>query len=123
VPALDIADDTFVARPPEVVATAVGDPRAWPRWWPDLQLTVTRDRGVKGVQWAVGGALTGSMEVWLEPVPGGTVVHWYLRADAPAGQRRLTDRRLRRSREARVLAWKVTAFTLKDGLEGADWVT
>jgi hypothetical protein len=120
VPVLDIADDTFVARPPEAVAAAVADPRAWARWWPDLQLAVTRDRGVKGVQWAVGGALTGSMELWLEPVRGGTVVHWYLRADPPAP---LTARRLQRVRDSRVRAWKVTAFTLKDGLEGADWVT
>ena len=116
---LDIADDTFVARPPEAVAAAVADRQAWARWWPDLELAVTRDRGVKGVQWAVRGALTGSMELWLEPVRGGTVVHWYLRADPPTP---LTPRRLQRTRDARVRAWKVTAFTLKDGLEGADWV-
>jgi hypothetical protein len=120
VPALDIADDTFVARPPAAVAALVGDPRSWGTWWPDLLLTVTRDRGVKGVQWAVRGALTGSMEIWLEQVRGGTVVHWYLRADPPSP---LTERRGRQLREARVRAWKVTAFTLKDGLEGADWVT
>lgn len=117
---LDIADDTFVARPPEAVAVAVADSRAWARWWPDLRLAVTRDRGVKGVQWAVRGALTGSMELWLEPVRGGTVVHWYLRADPPTP---LAGRRLQRARDARVRAWKETAFTLKDGLEGADWVT
>jgi hypothetical protein len=117
---VDIADDTFVARPPEAVAAAVGDRGSWAEWWPDLRLEVTRDRGVKGVQWAVRGALTGSMELWLEPVRGGTVVHWYLRAGptAPA-----TPRRAQRAREARVRAWKVTAFTLKDALEGADWVT
>ena len=117
---LDIADDTFVARRPEAVAAAVADPRAWARWWPDLRLAVTRDRGVKGVQWAVRGALVGSMELWLEPVADGTVVHWYLRADPTTP---LTPQRLQRARDTRVRAWKVTAFTLKDGLEGADWVT
>ena len=118
-PLLDIADETFVARPPEAVASAVTEPAAWALWWPDLELAVTRDRGVKGTQWAVRGALTGSMELWLEPVRGGTVVHWYLRADPPTP---LTPRRLQRTRDARVRAWKVTAFTLKDWLEGADWV-
>ena len=48
---------------------------------------MTRDRGVKGVQWAVRGALTGSMEIWLEPVGDGTVVHWFLRADPPEAPR------------------------------------
>jgi hypothetical protein len=120
VPAVDIADDTFVARPPEAVAAAVADCRAWARWWPDLRLAVTCDRGTEGVQWAVHGALTGSMEIWLEPVRGGTVLHWYLRADPPTP---LTAGRAQRTREARVRAWKQTVFTLKDGLEGADWVT
>src|SRR3954451_16163665 len=41
VPALDIADDTFVARAPEDVAAAVADALAWARWWPDLRLAVT----------------------------------------------------------------------------------
>jgi hypothetical protein len=117
---VDIADDTFVARQPAVVAAAVADRGSWPGWWPDLRLEVTRDRGVKGVQWAVRGALSGSMELWLEPVRGGTVVHWYLRAEPTAP---MTARRAQQAREARVLAWKVTAFTLKDALEGADWVT
>ncbi len=118
--ALDIADDTFVACPPETVAAEVGEVSAWPGWWPDLRLTVTRDRGVKGIQWAVRGALTGSMEIWLEPVRAGTVLHWYLRVDPPEPW---SDRRLRRVRERRVRAWKSAAFALKDRLEGAERVT
>ncbi len=120
VPDLDIADDTFVARPPEEVAVAVADPRAWTGWWPDLRLEVTRDRGPKGVQWAVRGALTGSMEIWLEPVRGGTVLHWYLRADPTSP---LAPRVAARRRGRRVRDWKAAAFALKDGLEGAERVT
>ena len=119
-PAVDIADDTFVARPAEDVAAAVADRRAWRAWWPDLRLEVTRDRGVKGLQWTVRGALAGSMEIWVEPVRGGSVVHWYLRADPPSA---LASRQAARLRERRVRAWKVAAFALKDGLEGAERVT
>lgn len=114
-PALDVADETYVAVPPTALAPVVADPTSWTRWWPDLEVTVTRDRGVKGQQWAVGGPVTGSMEVWLEPVGEGTVVHWFLRAD-PVVPRHL--RRLRADRERRVLAWKSVMFDLKDRLEG-----
>ncbi len=115
-PGVDIADDTFVARPPEVLAAVVGDPARWPEWWPDLQVEVTRDRGVEGVRWAVRGAVTGSMEIWLEPCPGGTVLHWYLRP----GPDPRPARRAARSRDRRVRAWKAVAFALKDRLEAVD---
>lgn len=120
VPAVDIADDTYVAVPPAVLAPAVADPAAWARWWPDLVLSVTRDRGVKGTQWGVRGALVGSMEIWLEPTGSGTVVHWFLRADPP---RPVPPRRAARDRERRVRAWKQHAYALKDRLEGAERVT
>lgn len=120
VPDVDIADDTYVACRPAAVAPAVADPARWATWWPDLELAVSRDRGVKGVQWAVRGALRGSMEVWLEPVGPGTVVHWYLRADRV---RPLRPRPAARDRDRRVRAWKRHAFALKDRLEGADRVT
>mgnify|MGYP006873861716 CR=1 FL=1 len=35
--------------------------------------------GAKGVRWVSTGRLVGSMEIWLEPVPGGTLVHHYVR--------------------------------------------
>lgn len=114
-PAVDIADETYVGRPPSVLAPLVADPARWRRWWPDLDLRVTRDRGDKGQQWQVGGALRGSMEIWLEPVGEGTVVHWFVRA-TPA--KSLSPRRLRAARERRVLAWKAVAFAVKDRLEG-----
>jgi hypothetical protein len=121
VPDVDIADDTYVACPPAALAGEVADPASWARWWPDLRLDVTRDRGVKGMQWAVRGALTGSMEIWLERAgTGGTVVHWFLRADRPAP---VPPRRAARDRDRRVRAWKGHAFALKDRAEGAERVT
>jgi hypothetical protein len=122
-PAIDIADETYVGCAPALLAPVVAHPATWDRWWPDLRLSVTRDRGVKGQQWAVRGALTGSMEIWLEPVGLGTVVHWFLRADPPEGERPRRPRAVDRERQRRVKAWKVHAFALKDRLEWAERVT
>ena len=112
---VDVVDDTFVVAAPEAVARAVADPAAWRTWWPDLSLTVTRDRGVKGQQWAVSGALSGTAEVWVEPWGDGAVVHWYLRVDLPAGASR---RQVERERRHRQVAWKGSVHRLKDDLEG-----
>jgi hypothetical protein len=109
-----VADDTFVAAAPEVVAAAVHDPARWRRWWPDLEVTSTRDRGVKGHQWLVGGPLQGTAEIWLEPWRDGTVLHLFLRLDFA---RERGDRHARREHERRVLAWKREARALKDELE------
>jgi hypothetical protein len=110
--ALDIADDTFVVAAIASVAEVVRDPASWRAWWPDLDLTVTEDRGPKGVRWSVAGAVLGSMEVWLEPCGDGVVLHWYLRAD-PARVTRRSDR----ERTRRVLRWKEQVHALKDRLE------
>ena len=83
-PSVDVVDETFLAVAPEVVAAEFADPARWPHLWPDLRLDVMTDRGAAGVRWTVRGALVGSMEVWLEPVLDGTLLHYYLRAD-PAG--------------------------------------
>jgi hypothetical protein len=117
---VDVTDDTFIRCPPAAVAPAVADPASWARWWPGLELAVSRDRGAKGVRWLVAGRLTGSMEIWLEPVATGTVLHWFLRAD-PAGRQSPRGSARLRDREAR--AWKRHAFALKDRLEGAERVT
>ena len=120
-PVVDIADETYVARPPAALAAEVADPSSWARWWPDLDVRLTRDRGVKGAQWSVRGALAGSMEIWLEPVgDDGVVLHWFLRADPPGT---LSRRRAARERERRVRDWKRHAFALKDRAEGAERVT
>lgn len=115
VPLVDLADETFVVVPPARLAPRLGFGTAVP-WWPDLVLTVTRDRGEKGTQWAVDGALAGTAEIWLEPVRDGTVVHCYLRGEPPSGVRR-SGRAADRLRRARTLAWKRWVHALKDELE------
>ncbi len=112
---IDLADDTFVAAPPGRVAGVVADPARWAGWWPDLRLTTTRDRGAKGRQWLVDGALVGTAEVWLEPWGDGVLVHCYLRAD-PAGAD-VPPRRLERERRVRAQEWKRVVHALKDELE------
>ncbi len=84
--------------------------RRWRQWWPDLTLTVVRDRGPAGLVWAVRGPLDGEMEIWLEPVADGVVLHYLVRADA-------ADPRPDRLRERRTRAWKRHAHLLKDELE------
>jgi hypothetical protein len=120
VPSVDVVDETFLAVPPEVVAAEFAEPARWPALWPDLDLDVIADRGPEGMRWRVTGALVGSMEVWLEPVLDGTVVHYFLRAD-PAGAdgRPVPARRRRAAAEARARrrAAKAIAFALKDRLE------
>lgn len=78
---IQVADQTFVAAPGVRVAQAFSSPERWRRWWPDLRLTVTEDRGEKGIRWTVGGALDGTMELWLEPVLDGVTVHYFLHAE------------------------------------------
>lgn len=114
-PQLDLVDETFVVAEPAVLAAAVRDPDRWVGWWPDLRLGVFQDRGDAGVRWNVRGALTGSMEVWLEPYGDGVLLHHYVRCDVTgrvlspsAAARELR----RRQRHAKRVFW-----ALKDELE------
>jgi hypothetical protein len=113
---VDVIDETFLAVPPGTVAGAFADPGAWRRFWPDLRLDVYADRGEEGLRWTVGGALVGTMEVWLEPVLDGTVLHYFLRADLPEGVP-VNRRRLTREKTRRQLAAKAVALDLKAILE------
>lgn len=119
-PSVDVVDETFLAVPPEVVAAEFADPARWPLLWPDLRLDVMTDRGRQGIRWTVRGALVGSMEVWLEPVLDGTVLHYYLRAD-PAGPdgmpRPAPPRRAAALAAGRQRAAKVIALACKQRLE------
>jgi hypothetical protein len=118
--ALDIIDETFIAVPPGTVAAAFADPRSWARYWPDLVLEVYTDRGDEGLRWTVRGALVGTMEIWLQPILDGTLLHYFLRAKVadPAGQpRRLRPRDLRREFDKRARAAKGIALSLKATLE------
>jgi hypothetical protein len=116
VPAIDLVDDTFVVAPTDRLAELVADPLRWRRWWPDLRLTRTRDRGLKGQQWRVDGPLVGTAEIWLEPWQDGVIVHFYLRCDlahVPQGAPERADRERRR----RAQEWKRAVHGLKDQLE------
>ncbi|HET6878418.1 MAG TPA: SRPBCC family protein [Jatrophihabitans sp.] len=91
-PAIDVIDSTWVGAPPAVLARAVADPGNWRRWWPGLELAVDELRGRKGVRWSVRSVaesgdigLTGTAEVWLEPVCEGSVAHFFLRLDPAPG--------------------------------------
>jgi len=113
VPSVDVVDETFLAVPPAVVAAEFATPSVWPRLWPDLELKVMTDRGVQGIRWTIRGALVGSMEVWLEPVLDGTLLHYYLRADPqgpdgkprPAPPRRAAAEVGRRQRAAKSIGF------------------
>jgi hypothetical protein len=113
VPTVDVIDETFLAVPASSVAAAFADPRAWRRFWPDLDLAVYADRGAEGLRWTVRGALVGTMEVWLEPVLDGTVLHYFLRADLPPGA---TGKPLKEAQK-RQRAAKAVALDLKFVLE------
>ncbi|HEX5996557.1 MAG TPA: polyketide cyclase / dehydrase and lipid transport [Jiangellales bacterium] len=113
-PAIDIIDESFIVADPSELAAKFADPVLWREWWPQLTLRVTRDRGSKGIQWTVVGAVDGSAEIWLEPWRDGVIVHWFLRVDpvhpVPA-------RRMPRLRESFVRGYKRRIYALKDELE------
>ena len=114
---IQIADETFVAADGARVGAAVADRSSWRRWWPDLRLQVVEDRAEKGIRWTVAGALTGTMEVWLEPMMeglDGVVLHYFLHAE-PAGQ--LAKLNLAKITHRRRVAGKIMAFEVKTTLE------
>ncbi|UQX87238.1 SRPBCC family protein [Jatrophihabitans telluris] len=124
-PEIHLIDDTWIAASPERVRAAVADPDNWARWWPSVTLRVRRDRGLKGLQWDAGGNYTGTVELWLEPVRDGVVLHHFLRlnpARLSAHPRVRDGGRVarRRARTEQRLAWhaKRVFWALKDDLEG-----
>jgi hypothetical protein len=113
---LDLVDETFVVASPAKLARLVRNPARWRQWWPDLELDVFQDRGEQGMRWNVRGALTGSMEVWLEPHGDGVVVHYYLRCDPPGG-RVLRPRAAQRELRRRAHRAKRVFWAVKDQVE------
>ena len=118
---IQIADETFVAADGARVGAAVANRSSWRRWWPDLRLQVVEDRAEKGIRWTVAGPLTGTMEVWLEPMMeglDGVVLHYFLHAEPtglPAWQ--LAKLNLAKITHRRRVAGKNMAFELKRTLE------
>ncbi len=117
---LQIADETFVAADADDVGRMIADPVNWRRWWPDLRLTVVEDRGGKGHRWTVTGALTGTMEVWLEPALDGVVLHYFLHAE-PSGASawQLARMNFAKCNHRRRVAGKWMAFEVKQTLEAS----
>ena len=118
VSSIEVADGTFVAARPAAVGVAVGDRASWRRWFPDLMLDVVEDRADKGVRWTVAGQLTGTMEIWLEPVLDGVVLHYFLHAEPTGitpGQLEKVD--LPGMVHRRRVAGKRMAFEVKNVLE------
>lgn len=125
-PQVHLIDEAWIDAPVATVSAAVSDPANWRHWWPYLRLTVTRDRGLKGVQFAaapaLGGgwpALAGTVEIWLEPFKSGVILHHFLRLQPASGQQ-LPARAARRW--SRRVGWhaKQVFWQLKDELEAGD---
>ncbi|MBY4038876.1 polyketide cyclase / dehydrase and lipid transport [Rhodococcus fascians] len=108
---IQVADQTFVAAPGAAVAQAFVSPERWRRWWPDLSLTVTEYRGEKGIRWSVRGGVVGTMELWLEPVLDGVIVHYFLHAEPASSSESATEQHARR------VAGRAMTFELKRELE------
>ena len=125
-PTVDLVDETFVVVDRARLAAIVADPQRWRAWWPDLELMVFMDRGLDGLRWSVTGVWVGSLEIWLEEVGDGVLVHHYARLDpvirgtpepAPAAGDTAGWRRAARARARRARAWKQVVWALKDELE------
>jgi hypothetical protein len=116
VSSIQVADETFVAAAATAVGRAVGDPASWRRWFPDLICEVVEDRADKGIRWTVTGGLSGTMEIWLEPVLDGVVLHYFLHAE-PSGDPATMNLAVQNHR--RRVAGKRMAFEVKNNLEAA----
>lgn len=124
-PTVDLVDETFVVVDRAVLAALVSDATRWQAWWPELTLTVFMDRGADGMRWSATGEWVGSLELWLEPVGDGVLVHHYARLDPvdrdgsplPPPRDAAGWRRAARSRATRARAWKRAIWALKDELE------
>ena len=115
---IQVADETFVCADPADVGRAVADPASWRRWWPDLRLAVVEDRGPAGQRWTVTGALTGTMEIWLEPSFDGVILHYFLHAEPAAVTAfELSKMNLPKLVHKRRVAGKDMAFEVKRTLE------
>ncbi|HZK35767.1 MAG TPA: hypothetical protein VFC57_02275 [Aeromicrobium sp.] len=77
--AIDISDETFIVAPAALLQRELCDEGSWRPL--GLSLTCYDDRGIKGKRWKLTGNLSGTAEVWLEPVGDGVTVHVFVQAD------------------------------------------
>lgn len=117
-PVVDVSDETFVRAAPLTVRAALEAPGVLDRLWPGLEREVAQDRGAKGVRWWTGGEVTGRLEIWLEEVPGGTIVHHFVHGEQQGGRRRWQRCRPRRWEQRHRRRWKDGVHAIKDELEG-----
>lgn len=115
---IQVADETFIAADPARVGHIVADPGNWRRWWPDLNLDVVQERAAAGIRWTVTGPLVGSMEIWLEPMLDGVLLHYFLHAE-PAGAAawQLAGMNLTAMTYRRRVSGKRMAFEVKQTVE------
>jgi hypothetical protein len=115
---IQIADETYIAASGARVGATLADPSCWRRWWADLRLQVVEDRAESGIRWAVTGALTGTMEIWLEPSMDGVLLHYFLHAE-PSGVAawQLAKLNLAKMTHRRRVAGKKMAFEVKRTVE------
>ncbi|WP_067565069.1 polyketide cyclase / dehydrase and lipid transport [Nocardia acidivorans] len=113
---IQVADQTFVAASGVAVGEMLADRGRWRQWWPDLQLQVREDRADKGIRWTVTGAATGTMEVWLEPMLDGVILHYFMHAE-PQGVEGMSARDLLAVNRTRRVAGKKMSFEVKARLE------
>lgn len=117
-PSIQVADQTFVAADPAAVGRAVADRADWRRWFPDLALDVVEERAEKGMRWTVAGPLSGTMEVWLEPMLDGVVLHYFLHAEPTgADAAKIAHSSTTSMTHRRRVAGKRMAFEVKNTLE------
>lgn len=117
---IQIADQTYIAAAGALVGAAIADRTKWRRWFPDLRLEVTEDRADKGIRWSITGALTGTMEVWLEPSMDGVILHYFLHAEPTgASAPEVAGMKLAKMNHRRRVAGKKMAFEVKTSLEEA----
>lgn len=107
---VQIADQTFVAAAPSLTGELVANPASWREWWPDLRLTVREERGAQGVRWSIAGALSGTMEVWIEPALDGGILHYFLHAEPVSA---VSGAKLNALRQACRIAGTRMAFAVK----------
>lgn len=114
---IQVADETFIAADPAAVGRAVADRSSWRRWFGDLRLDVVEDRADKGVRWTVAGPLTGTMEIWLQPMLDGVVLHYFLHAEPTAAGPAPAKPAAASMNHQRRVAGKRMAFEIKNTLE------